>query len=296
MLSLLACVLYLAGWSTPAEAQTLLDRYREARSRYVAERIMEDEEGGVRPMPLTWHATPSDSLRLAPPAPPKPMGEIETLSFPVEDVHVVPKLAREWFQTKFEDVSWSFLGAGHHYTPFDTTHTRELRARLEAQFGAPTQTLGDFDLRKRRSEYVQFEYWLVVNDSIPVVVMDAGGPYDRGIIMSSDQRYRNEMLSLRRAVLQAVIASDERAPYVDYFFDEEDGRWYRTGFDGEDYFVERVPRYRLVPGRRPWLDRTRIKEPTPTDESATDQSPSSGDAATDGNNSSSRRDTRRPAP
>jgi hypothetical protein len=138
-------------------------------------------------------------------------------------------------------------------TPADTTMTRVLRAKLQAHFGTPTQVLADFNLRKPRDEYVQFEYWLVVNDSIPVKITDANGALDRGLIVATSAAYRDHLFDLRQAILAPVVDA-EPAPYVDYYFETETRRWYRTGYDGQSYFLDPISRYRTTPGRRPWID------------------------------------------
>jgi hypothetical protein len=245
--------------SSPA-SPSLVERYQRARMQMLAERLA---RSGLRPAPVqepVWVSTPSDSLRPSKPAP--AAAPPEETSFPVSSVRSLRKLERAWFEARFSDTRWSFLGAGRYFTPLDTTMTRELRARMQAHFGDPTQTLGDFDLRTSREEYVQFEYWLVVNDSIPVVVTDAGGPRDRGLIVATDARYRNDLFRLRQSVLGPIMQAG-RAPYVDYYYEEETRRWYRTGYDGEAYFMERVYRSQMTPGRRPWLDPSRTQPPAP---------------------------------
>ena len=63
----------------------------------------------------------------------------------------------------------------------DSLQTPALRGRLQAAFGRPTRNA---DAQRRYgyggSEYVQFEYWFVVNDSIPVLALDIDGPFGRG--------------------------------------------------------------------------------------------------------------------
>ena len=251
------------GSSSPATSSvspSLVDRYQRARLQMLAERLT---RSGGRAAPIRepiWLSTPSDSLRPSKPAP--AAAPPEKTSFPVSSVRSLRKLERAWFEARFSETRWSFLGAGRYFTPLDTTMTRDLRARMQAHFGDPTQTLGDFDLRKPRDEYVQFEYWLVVNDSIPMVVTDAGGPRDRGLIVATDARYRNDLFLLRQSVLGPIMQAG-RAPYVDYYYEEETRRWYRTGYDGEAYFMDRVYRSQMTPGRRPWLDSSRTQPPAP---------------------------------
>jgi len=222
----------------------------------LAQRILLEGHRGVASLPLERLPTPSDTLRpsLQPVA--SAATEEDTASIAVESVHALRRLERGWFERRFAGTGWSFLGSGRYFTIFDTTKTRVLRARLQAQFGEPTQELADFDLRPPGTnppdEYIQFEYWFVVNDSIPVKVMDAGGPRDRGLILVADQQVRDHLYSLRQALLRP-LHQPKRAPYVDYWYEQETGRWYRAGFDGTDYFLRRISRWQLEPGR-PTID------------------------------------------
>jgi hypothetical protein len=259
--------------SPPAHGQDLIDRYRRARVQDLARALPMVPaarlitRGGVAD---TLDGTSAPDTTQAPPAP-------ETPAFAVEKARALIRLEREWFRDRFADTRWSFLGSGA-WTVLDTTHTRVLRARLQAQFGDPTQTLADVwrnargaasgsrqngpgsnagdsnaDAPALRDATAQFEYWFVVNDSIPVIVTDTRGPYDRGLIVSSDQRYRDRLPALRRAVLAPIAQSDSTAPYVDYYRDAQTRRWYRTGYDGRTYFLRRTYPYRVTPGRRPRL-------------------------------------------
>lgn len=262
-----------------AEAPTLVDRYRAARHRMLVQDILQRANRGLPALSPVWLATPADSLRPAAPTPVARRADTDTTGVVLTDVRHVRKLERGWFEQRFADTRWSFLGSGRYFTPFDTTRTRDLRARLQAQFGDPTQTLGDRDdlrtTRDDRDDYVQFEYWFVVNDSIPVKVTDANGPYDRGLIVVADARYRDRLFALRQTLLRP-LHQPRRAPYVDYYYDAERRRWYRTGFDGQTFFVDRVSRFQIVPGRRPQLD-VPSTDPLPTDTTPANTTPAAAD-------------------
>lgn len=239
----------------PASAQQhLAERYMEARLRLKVMQLLEQRDGVLLPpRPAARLPVAADSLR-PDPDPPAPDSTEPAPGIHVTQRRVVRKLERSWFRNRFEETRWAFLGAGYHVTPLDTMRTRALRARMEAQFGPPTQTLADYDPAERPDDLIQFEYWLVVNDSIPVVVTDVNGPTDRGIIVSTDQQYRDRLRELRQAVLQPILQSDTLAPYVDYYYDRVRTAWYRTGFDGSRYFMDRIRRAEMTPGRRPWLE------------------------------------------
>lgn len=243
-----------------ADSLSLVQRYRMARVRAIAQEYL----SGRRSLPVL----PAERL----PIPVDPLYEssssddgdstdrMEDPSFEIEDVRRVRVLERTWFRNQYRDVEWSYLGAGIKLTFFDTTRTRDLRARLQAHFGDPTRTLAEVYSNEWartadsiREDPIQFEYWFVVNDSLPVRVSDVDGPGGRGVIFSTSRTYRRHIEALRAALLHP-LREDERAPYIDYYHNQDTGRWYRVGYDGRTFFRERISRFDIVPGRRPRLD------------------------------------------
>lgn len=238
----------VVGQTTEADAPSLIERYQAARHRLIVRRHLE-RDGQIRVLPPKRLPTPTDSL--SPSDPDQQMAKGQAA--PIRNVWAVGKSERETFRERFADPRWAFLGSTPYHTFLDTTRTQDLRARLQAQFGAPTRTLGDASLDGSWAERAQFEYWFVVNDSIPIQVTDARGPRGRGLILMAERRYRDQLRSLRDALL-APLQDAERAPYVDYYYDNLRERWYRTGFDGRAFFRERVKRTAVVSGRRARLD------------------------------------------
>lgn len=248
----------LLGWLAlvpGAQGQDLIERYRQARLRAEANRVLAQHGPRLLPLPPTRAPTRGDTLRAwiaqYQPLPPAPPPEPEPpAGLVITSTRLIRKLEYKWFEWRFRETLWSFLGSGT-FSPLDTLHSRELRARLEAHFGPPTRTLaelGDPD-NLRREEIVQFEYWFVLNDSIPLVLMDVNGPLDRGLVLASDQQYRDLLYNLRETFLKPLVETDLRKPYVDYYFQYETHQWYRAGFDGRQHFLTRIPRPNLALGR-----------------------------------------------
>ncbi len=250
----LATAIAVAGWSgfaDSANAQSLVERYRSARFKAQADRVLTGFQ--AQPMSVVRLAYPTDSLRewvelVFPPVkgPQEPVKPALT----VTRWELVPKLARPWFRNKFIDTRWAYVGSNSIST-LDTTFTRDLRARLEAEFGSPTQTIADLDPSKAlgATEYIQFEYWFVLNDSIPLMVMDVNGPFERGLVVASDQKYRHVLSDVKEIFLGRLTRTEERAAYADYYFLPEQRLWFLTGYDGEKYFVHRISRPDLKLGR-----------------------------------------------
>ena len=221
------CIIFVGiYWCVPAQGQDLLDRYREARFRVQMSNYL--EENGTTVNPLTVEHLPSraDTLQqwlnqLSRNAELAAWNRRQK-TFEIEEWQLVRRLERGWFSKKFEKTQWAYLGT-ESLTALDTTLTRDLRSRMEAYFGSPTQTIAELmasEVNDRtRDRYVQFEYWFVVNDSIPVVLMDFNGPLERGLITSTDQRYRDILLHVRESFLKDFWLSEAMAPYVDYYYD-----------------------------------------------------------------------------
>ncbi|WP_103027480.1 hypothetical protein [Salinibacter altiplanensis] len=279
LLSGVMCAVCVLGWGLsgaaglvgPAAAQTtgaegpLIERYQAERTRALARRHLR-QQGRWPAHPPTRLPIPTDSLRLVRPASSSPAADAPP--FALDDVRPVRHLERSWFREQFADTEWAFLGAGADHTFLDTTRTPTLRARLQAEFGDPTQTLADAPLDDSLTGRPQFEYWFVVNDSIPVQVMDGRGPKGRGLVVAADRAYRDRLRGLRDALL-ASLREAGTAPHVDYYYDERRERWYRTGFDGRSFFLSPMSRGDIVPGRRPRLDTVHTSETPAASHSST---------------------------
>lgn len=261
-----------------SDSSTLAERYRTAR----LQRLVQPYLTGHRTLPIqSTRPVPVRIDSLLGPTPDRDTTASPTQQprFSVNEVRRVRDLERSWFQDRYRDVEWAFLGTSTQFTVFDTTRTRDLRARLQAQFGEPTRTMAEVYSREwrrapdsTRDPPIQFEYWFIVNDSMPVRVMDVNGPSDRGVIVSTRRRHRHQLHALRAALLRP-LRTPTRAPYVDYYYESETGRWYRVGFDGTDFFRERISRFDILSGRRPSLDTARIESSTEADASSSSSTP-----------------------
>jgi hypothetical protein len=244
----------------PSQGQDLVERYRRARFRVMTQEFLARK--GLEATPHTLEHIPSRAdtvqqwlnqlsrnARIA-------AWNRRQKVFEIEEWRLVRRFERAWFHNKFDQTLWAYLGT-EALLPLDTTYTRALRAQLEAYFGPPTQTITDLvnsgEHSEARDRFVQFEYWFVVNDSIPMVVMDVNGPLERGLIVSTDQRYRDILLAVREAFMKEFLKSSQRAPYVDYFYDARTMAWFYTGYDGSSFFMEPIGQPNLALGR-PWLE------------------------------------------
>ncbi len=227
--------------------QDLIDMYRTGRVRAISTSI---EDIRLEPRSPDRLGKPVTELEHWFKAPDLTVEVIPQPSIEINRFQKVPKLGRKWFRDKFPDLRWSYEGS-YRLTQLDTMRTTELRARMEAQFGSPTQTLPDLGLLRKLDlpEYVQFEYWFVLNDSIPLVVIDVNGPFERGLVVATDEQFRAILTDIRDAFLGQVVADPIRERFADYYYEEELGQWFLTGFDGTNYFLRSIDPRTVSPGR-----------------------------------------------
>lgn len=126
-------------------------------------------------------------------------------------------------------------------SPVDTMQTLDLRTRLTQLFGTPTRNAAAAaQERYAGSEFVQFEYWFVVNDSIPMLVLDTAGPFGRGLLIAGRESQASLMPILKADLDERLLAAPPTVPFVDYYHDYERKQWFKTGFDGDAYFTHRI--------------------------------------------------------
>jgi hypothetical protein len=250
-------LLGMATLVTDVSAQTpgLADYYRSIWFQDRAERLLSERGLRIAPLdPAHIHAT-SDSIRwsLDWRERAEEMRREEAARIRMRSLRSVKRLERPVYEDQFVRIPRAYYGS-ESMMPIDTTRTRELRARLEAEYGAPARTVHDlYDHNRRRVEdYLQFEYWFIVNDSIPLIVMDVGGPLERGLVFATHAEYRGLLPDLKRMFGRHVANLTRRDPYADHFFNELDRRWYLTGFDGRRYILRQIRQPDLRQGR-PWV-------------------------------------------
>lgn len=251
----LFCVLLL--WPVSAFAQRestseLLSLYVRNRTLALARLEFRRSDGRVGLLPVLPVPSASDSLlryleslKTPPPAP-----DIQPATIVVTRWNLVERLRRPIYEDVFRSTPWAFLGSNSR-DGLDTLQTREIRARMETAFGPPTFTLAEtaaFD-ELTNDEIIQFEYWIMLNDSIPIMVMDPNGPWDRGVVVAAHEDYREQLRNLKDAFLWQLLGSANRTPFADYYFNVQQRTWYITGYDGAMFFDRRIARPDLELGR-----------------------------------------------
>lgn len=159
------------------------------------------------------------------------------------DIRKVENSERAQFEQKFADINWTGQGL-YNPTTIDRIPTVELRSRLQAVFGDPTQTIGDLiGGRFRPAQAVQFEYWFIIDEEIPLMILDLDGPFENGLVYVGASRYIDMMPQVKRTLTRKLMNEyGELAPFSDYFFSPERDQWYLVEYKDGEFSHETIDR------------------------------------------------------
>lgn len=161
--------------------------------------------------------------------------------FEEPEIEKVTNDERAQFQERFKDINWSGQGL-YEDTALDDRQSTEIRARLQAVFGDPTQTLEDLidqdDFRPGKA--IQFEYWFTVDDSIPMMVLDWDGPFGNGLTFAGASKYIDLMPQIKRAFSQELMSVENLGNYQDYFYSPEREQWFKVSYEDGEYQTEEI--------------------------------------------------------
>lgn len=161
--------------------------------------------------------------------------------FEAPEFEKVTNEERAQFQERFKDINWSGRGL-YEETTLDDRQANELRARLQAVFGAPTQTLEDLIHKDdfRPGKAIQFEYWFIVDGEIPMMVLDWDGPFGSGLTFAGASKYIDMMPQIKRAFSQELMSVEELGNYEDYFYSPEREQWFRVSYKDGKYQTKEI--------------------------------------------------------
>lgn len=163
--------------------------------------------------------------------------------FEEPEIRAVPKSERAQFQARFGSIAWSGQGL-YNPTTIDRVPTLELRARLQAVYGDPTQRIEDLlGPNFRPGKAIQFEYWFIVDGEIPLMILDLDGPFENGLVYVGASRYVDLMPEIKRTLTRELMGEEvELATFRDYFFSPERDQWYDVSYDGSEFLRNPISR------------------------------------------------------
>lgn len=155
----------------------------------------------------------------------------------------VTKAERASFESRFADISWSGQGL-YNPTTIDRIPTIELRSRLQAVFGDPTQTIGDLiNNNFRPGKAIQFEYWFIIDGEMPLMILDLDGPFENGLVYVGASRYIDRMPQVKRTLSRLLMSEEgEPAEFSDYFYSPQREQWYRVEYTDGEFKREMISR------------------------------------------------------
>ncbi|MCH8548807.1 MAG: hypothetical protein LAT80_08015 [Balneolaceae bacterium] len=160
------------------------------------------------------------------------------------DIRKVEKSERAQFERQFANINWTGQGL-YNPTTIDRIPTVELRSRLQAKFGEPTQTIDDLIVggNFRMAQAVQFEYWFIIDDEIPMMILDLDGPFENGLVYVGASRYIDMMPQVKRTLNRMLMNEvSELASFSDYFYSPERDQWYRVEYKDGEFSHETINR------------------------------------------------------
>lgn len=148
---------------------------------------------------------------------------------------------RSQFKQQFHGMKLTGQGL-HQETKIDSRQTNEIRARLQAAFGDPTQTLEDLINQKgfRPGKAIQFEYWFTVDDSIPLIILDWDGPFGSGLTFGGASKYVDLMPQIKRAFSQKLMSVDKLGNFQDYFYSPEREQWFKVAYKDGKFKTKKI--------------------------------------------------------
>jgi uncharacterized protein YbaR (Trm112 family) len=147
------------------------------------------------------------------------------------------------FERRFRNTQWTGQGFQGR-TAIDFLPAMELRARLQKVFGNPTKRLEDLITRPgfRLGEAIQYEYWFVINDSIPLMILDIDGPFTTGLVYAGPVAYMDFMPEIKRALSSKIMKAERLAEFTDVFYSPERNQWYEITYQNGEFETREISR------------------------------------------------------
>lgn len=147
------------------------------------------------------------------------------------------------FERRFHATQWTGQGFQGR-TAIDVLPAMELRARLQKVFGNPTKRLEDLITKPnfRLGEAIQYEYWFVINDSIPLMILDIDGPFATGLVYAGPVAYMDFMPEIKRALSTKIMQAERLAEFTDIFYSPERNQWFEISYKDGEFETKEISR------------------------------------------------------
>ena len=165
--------------------------------------------------------------------------DVAAQSVSTTDIQKIPHEDHQDFEEQFGNIDWTSSGF-EASSPIDRIPTPEVRARLQEAYGEPTFGVGQLMERPdfSPSKYIQFEYWFIVDDEIPMIVLDVDGPFRSGVIYAGAPQFVDLMPEIKRNFSRELMSVDTLAEYRDYFYVVDEEQWYIVGYEDGEFIRE----------------------------------------------------------
>jgi hypothetical protein len=161
---------------------------------------------------------------------------LTTLSQGQYSINTIQKINEDsiaWFDNTFDHVIWTGEGLSKEME-IDQLQTNEVRARLQTVFGSPTKTIEDLIGRAdfNAAQAIQFEYWFVVNDTIPLVALDIEGPFRTGLVLGGFENHKQVLPGIKKELSELLMAPQESflQSYNDFYYSIEREKWFKVSY------------------------------------------------------------------
>lgn len=164
-------------------------------------------------------------------------------AFSEADIVKIESVSAAEFQRRFRSTRWTGQGM-QGITDIDRIPSMELRARFQTVFGDPTRILDDlvFQSNFRMAEAIQYEYWFIINDTYPMMILDIDGPFARGLVYAVSVSFIDLMPQIKRALSAKLMEPNQLDEYNDIFYSPERQAWFEIRYKNGEFGYEEVPR------------------------------------------------------
>jgi hypothetical protein len=161
--------------------------------------------------------------------------------FEKSSFHKVPHSKRQVFQRKYIDHIKQTGRGLYQNSRLDTISTNKLRARLQKLFGDPTVTIKDLIYKPnfRPGMAIEFEYWFVVDEKYPLLVLDSKGPFGKELVYTAASRYIDLMPQIMRDFTKMLYQA-KPAPFMDYYYAADKEKWYKVQYKDGKYLTKHI--------------------------------------------------------